>query len=273
MMRVKNLFVFLRRSHKPDAEALSALADGELDAARARALEAHLAACEACTARLEELKRVQSMLAAMPQADAPRSFRLRRADVEAPARPAPVFMPGLLRALPAASGVAALAFVLVLATDFSTRDGGGGRTASLQSSADSAPSSARMESKSAEAPAGAAAADRDDEAADAAQSYFDADGTAAAGGAPVDAPAMGVTGGEPATAVAGAIDENAPPATASGEGLTQVADEYEAATAEAGDDDDGSRAAFLAVEIIAAGIAIAAGAAFAVSRRKRRVQS
>jgi hypothetical protein len=81
-------------------------------------------------------------------------------------------------------------------------------------------------------------------------------------------------GGDPATAVTGAIKENlVPPGTTSGEGLTPVADELEAATAEAADEDDGGRTAFLAVEIIAAGVAIAAGAAFAVSRRNRRVQS
>lgn len=271
---MNNLLALVRGSHKPDAEALSALADGRLDPALARALETHMAACAVCAARLDELRRVKMMLAAMPQADAPRSFRLRRIDVEAPARPAPVFMPGLLRALPAASGVAALAFVLVLATDFSTRDGDGGQMASLQSSADGAPSSARTESKSAEAPAGAGAADGDGEGLEPGSSNADGEVTPEAGAARVDAPATGVMGGEPATAVTGAIDENSPPpGTTSGEGLTPVADEFNAATAEAADDDDGGRTAFLAVEIIAASVAIAAGAAFAVSRRNGRVQS
>ncbi len=293
MNAVNRLLASLRGSHKPDAEALSALADGRLDPARARALETHMTACAVCAARLDELRRVKTMLAAMPQADAPRSFRLRQADVEAPARPAPVFMPGLLRAMPAASGVAALAFVLVLATDLSTRGGDGGRVASLQSAADSAPSSARMESKSAEAPAGASAADGDDQASDQATQYYDAgvtpaaeglvpessnidgEGTPEAGIARVDAPAPG---GEAATAVTGALEQDSPlDGAADDEALTQGVDEQEVGTLEVivpeADDDDGGRMAFLVVEIMAGGVAIAAGAAYAVSRRNRRVQS
>ena len=236
------------------------------------------------------------MLAAMPQADAPRSFRLRQADVEAPARPAPVFMPGLLRALPAASGVAALAFVLVLATDLSTRGGDGGRVASLQSAADSAPSSARMESKSAEAPADASGADGDDPASDQATQYYDAgvtpaaeglepelsdtgvEGTPEAAAARAEALAPGAPGGEAATAVTGALEQDSPlDGAADDEALTQVVDEQEVGTLEVivpeADDDDGGRMAFLVVEIMAGGVAIAAGAAYAVSRRNRRVQS
>ncbi len=286
---MKNLLALLRESHKPDAEALSALADDRLDPARAHTLEAHMAACGDCTARLEELRRVKSMLAAMPQAGAPRSFRLRQVDVEAPVRSAPVFMPGLLRAMPAASGVAALAFVLVLATDFSTRNGDGGRTASLQSPADSAHSIDRIESKSAEAPAGASAVESDG-ALDPAPLEYNADGTPAAEAAAgavapdgevvpddaaerADLPAASVTGGDVATAAPEAIDQYAPLDATSGDGDTPVGGELAAASAQSADDDDGGRTPFLIAEIIAASIAIAGGAAFAVSRRKRSVQS
>lgn len=294
---MNNLLALLRRSHRSDADALSALVDGRLGPDRARAIEAHIAACAPCAVRLDELQRVKTMLAAMPQADAPRSFRLRQADVEAPARPAPVFLPGLLRAMPAASGVAALAFVLVLATDFSTR-GDGGQMASIQRQSDSAMSAERIESKAAEAPAGGSAPDGDVQSPDPGLAYDDADATVTAeaslatgapegdgeglvpassnldgnvtpeaGASRTDALAPG------ATAASGAIAENSPSESATSEGYTQGADEFEAATNEAVDDDDGGRTAFLAVEIIAAGIAIAAGAAYAVSRRKRRVQS
>lgn len=294
---MNNLLALLRRSHRPDAQALSALVDGRLDPSRAQALQTHIAACTLCAARLDELRRVKTMLAAMPQADSPRSFRLRQADVESPARPAPVFLPGLLRAMPAASGIAALAFVLVLATDFASRRDGG-QMASIQGQSDSAFSPERIESKAAEAPAGASAADGDAQSPDPGLAYDDADATVTAeaplaSGAPEGdgeglVPASSNLDGNvtpeadaartdalapDATAASGAIAESSPSESATSEGFTQGADEFEAATNEAVDDDDGGRTAFLAVEIIAAGIAIAAGAAYAVSRRKRRVQS
>ena len=295
---MNNLLALLRRSHRPDAEALSALVDGRLDASRAQALQSHIAACAPCAARLDELQRVKTMLAAMPQANAPRSFRLRQADVEAPARPAPVFLPGLLRAMPAASGVAALAFVLVLATDFSTRGDGGGRMAALQSSDNIAASGARMESKAAEATADASGADGDVQSPDPDLAFDGADPTVTAGASlPFVAPEGDGEGLVPAssnldgsitpeagaaradalppdaTPAGGAIAEDSASESATGEGFTQGSDGLEAATNEAANDDEGGRTAFLAVEIIAAGIAIAAGAAYAVARGKRRVQS
>lgn len=44
------------REHAPDMLSLSAYLDGELDAAARRAMDAHLAACPACAARLAELQ-------------------------------------------------------------------------------------------------------------------------------------------------------------------------------------------------------------------------
>jgi hypothetical protein len=113
------------RKHTPDAEALSALADGRLGADEAASLRTHMASCAACTSRFGDLSRVQSMLGAMPRVEAPRSFRLRRADVEQPARvPAQAGGSGwTTRAMPALAGVATVLFVAVLAVDSASNDG------------------------------------------------------------------------------------------------------------------------------------------------------
>lgn len=52
-------------------EDLSALAAGDLEAERARALQAHLQACTACSARLEEIRRLDARLRAMPRINPP----------------------------------------------------------------------------------------------------------------------------------------------------------------------------------------------------------
>jgi anti-sigma factor RsiW len=57
-MGVKKLLSILRRSHEPDTEALSAYADGRLNPEESRALDEHMAACLACAAHLEALRRV-----------------------------------------------------------------------------------------------------------------------------------------------------------------------------------------------------------------------
>lgn len=122
---VKKLLRILGKRHQTDIEALSAYLDGRLEASRASAVIAHVAACETCRTVLEGMRSTRAMLRAMPSVDAPRSFRLRQADVEAaprvPARTSP-----MLRWSPVAAGVAAAVFVVVLGADLATRDSGGG---------------------------------------------------------------------------------------------------------------------------------------------------
>jgi anti-sigma factor RsiW len=60
----------------PDKEPmLHALLDGELDAANASALEAHLAACPACARRLQTLKALHERLAELPPIPAPEALK------------------------------------------------------------------------------------------------------------------------------------------------------------------------------------------------------
>lgn len=111
----------LRRSHNPDAVALSALVDGALPAAEADALESHVASCDACRRELDGMRAVRAMLRTLPEHDAPRSFRLRRADVEAPVKRGS--SPLWYRAMPALSAAALVAFATLVAVDAS-RSGG-----------------------------------------------------------------------------------------------------------------------------------------------------
>jgi hypothetical protein len=112
------------RGHQPDVDALSALADGGLTAGDAAAMRKHLTSCEACRTRLDELRQVRSKLTALPRADAPRSFRLRPADVQelTPARAASSAA-GAMRAMPALAGLAAVLLAAVIAVDAASRTG------------------------------------------------------------------------------------------------------------------------------------------------------
>lgn len=116
--RVSSWPVSLFRRH-PSAADLSARADGSL-AGRSRArVDAHLARCATCRRRLQELAVVHDLLASLPPAPAPRSFRLSPAMVRqteaAPARPFPI--------LQLATAVAAVTFGLLLAGDLWTLGG------------------------------------------------------------------------------------------------------------------------------------------------------
>lgn len=129
-----NKLLRLGRAHAPDVVALSARLDGALDARVAARLEEHLASCHACRAALAALRSTREALRALPELDAPRSFRLRAADVQrasvAPARPATP----MLRWAPAFAAAAAAVFVIALAADLRS-DGAGLRTASAPSAA------------------------------------------------------------------------------------------------------------------------------------------
>jgi len=63
-------------SHRRFRESLSAYIDGELEAAAAERLEAHLAACEGCRLELQQLRATAAALRDLPEAEAPRSFTL-----------------------------------------------------------------------------------------------------------------------------------------------------------------------------------------------------
>ena len=65
---------FSRDAH-PERQ-LSAYVDGELDARARSVVQAHLAACEACSALAEELQQAKSLLAALPRQAPGRSFAL-----------------------------------------------------------------------------------------------------------------------------------------------------------------------------------------------------
>jgi hypothetical protein len=279
-----NLLARLRGSHSPDALALSALVDGRLAPDAARALEAHVAGCRACAARLEGLRSVKSMLAAMPETEVPRSFRLRLSDVDAPVAARAAWASGPLRWAPALSGVAAALFVAVLAADFTTRDGDNGAadsTAARISSqpeaqngvvADSAEDAAETAPTTAAPAAGAVAPDLP--SAD--------DGGAATGGIEAQRPEATcealqrtlntddereyydsncTTAGELALGDADGADNAA----------TRAA-EFQAANLEAvSDDDDGNRTGFLVVEIVAAIVAVGAAVAFFATRGRNVV--
>jgi len=93
--------------------------DGRLSEADRAIVEAHVVTCAACREDLEQLRATVSMLRALPEARAPRSFRVSvvRGATHAPGRRAllvPFPRPALLRAL---AGIAAVLMVVVFAAD------------------------------------------------------------------------------------------------------------------------------------------------------------
>lgn len=106
---------FFQRHPRAD---LSVHLDGELTAARARRLVAHLADCPACAREIEALREARSALRSLPEAAAPRSFALTPEMVRAhaPAAPRRGLQP-LVNSLRLTSGglAVALAVAVVLA--------------------------------------------------------------------------------------------------------------------------------------------------------------
>jgi hypothetical protein len=271
---VMKLFGLLDRGHKPDVDALSALVDGALDGAAAGALGAHVAGCDACAAELDGLRSVKSMLAVLPQVEPSRSFRVRLADVQPPARESGAPASALLRAMPALAAAAAVVFVGVLATDVSTRDGDGDRQATSGIAADRAADGGVAESLSMDERSLPFGTDGDDAAAE--------NGGTVAGGVVAEASPDAASG---APAIAPQPGEAEPPVgdSATGPGSDGAArdefNESDSATKQAqeldatgqelssGDDDDGNRMGFLIVEVAAGVLAIGAAAVFVASRR------
>ena len=66
---------WFRRSAHPEEE-LSAYVDGELGERARRAVERHLATCEACSSLLQELRETKSLLRELPQVGPRRSLAL-----------------------------------------------------------------------------------------------------------------------------------------------------------------------------------------------------
>ncbi len=108
----------LRRRHEPDAAALSARLDGELDAAAVSALDGHVASCAACQALLAELRSTREVLRAMPAVVEVRSFRVRAADVERVSRVV-TQTPRALLLVPALGALAAIVLVVAGGIDLS----------------------------------------------------------------------------------------------------------------------------------------------------------
>ncbi|HEY4028919.1 MAG TPA: anti-sigma factor [Caulobacteraceae bacterium] len=99
---------------------LHALLDGELDAANASALEAHLASCPGCAQRLQTLRALHERLAQMPPPAAPAALKGRieamiGAEAKTASRPqARAARPGLLAGWLAAGAMTAVAASLVV---------------------------------------------------------------------------------------------------------------------------------------------------------------
>ncbi|HEY8172708.1 MAG TPA: zf-HC2 domain-containing protein, partial [Dehalococcoidia bacterium] len=121
---MKNPLDLLRGTHKPDPVALSEYMDERATPDQRASIETHVASCAACRAWLVETTAMRSALRAMPEVDAPRSFRLRQSDVEVAPRTSA--SPGWLRAMPALAAASIVVFALVLGTDLATRDSGSG---------------------------------------------------------------------------------------------------------------------------------------------------
>ena len=123
---MKNLLSGFRRSPHPDREQLSEYLDGEASPKTKGVLEAHISSCAQCRSQLDGLREVRSALGALPQAEAPRSFRLQSWQVEhmTPHRRAAA---GFVYAVPALGIAAAVALVVLVGVDLS---GSGGNHAS-----------------------------------------------------------------------------------------------------------------------------------------------
>ena len=227
----------LFRGHQPDVEALSCLLDGRLDAAAGKVLEDHVAACAACATRLAELREVRTLLSSMQRVEAPRSFRLRAADVagwteraaSAPLRAA--FAPY------AAAAAAVVVFALVLATDLATRDGA--------DSGASLTASARANEKFTES------------AADTAPQTGGADAT-------MPIPAAQVEGG-----VDGEAGSPAPDASGYEDDAARGREMQSASSDQAVSDDEGTRTEFLIAEALAGAAALGSVGWFIASRVRR----
>jgi hypothetical protein len=260
---VKNLLARFSRGHRPDIEAISAYADGSLAAAEAARLEQHIASCEACARQLEETRRVTSMLTAMGQAPLPRSFRLRQADVQAPAAEPAGFGVRARAFAPAISMAAVVLFGAVLAADLGTRGDGGesGMFASRSDSSEALTMADDAATENYEAPSGSGEAADGDSTSPAAGAIAPESATRAAPPA-ADSAAGAESGGEASAATS--LAPAPAPVETQREADTQI-------LSASSDDDAGARPGYLVAEVALAAIAIGAVGWLIYSRRKREV--
>lgn len=119
---------FARRGHDRWAEQLHGYADGELGVRDELAVRGHLQDCERCRTELAGIRELKASLQALPEAEAPRSFRL---TPEMVAPPVPMRTAQTPRWLPrvaqVAGGVAMAGFAALLAVDLFAVNGNGGR--------------------------------------------------------------------------------------------------------------------------------------------------
>ena len=116
--------LFWRNRHEVRDEELNALVDGELDESARLRVERHIELCLPCSEAVAELRAVSRAISELPAVPAPRSFALRRADVEPAQTPAPSRLFDSVQ--PLLSGVAAMAivaFVVLVGVDV-TGNGG-----------------------------------------------------------------------------------------------------------------------------------------------------
>ncbi len=142
------------RAAHPNIEVLSASLDGREAGANADAHRRHISACATCTKTLAELGATRSALRAVPAVDAPRSFRLRQADVEARGVGAP---PGsaALRFMPAMSALAVVLFAALVAADLLSNGGSSSSSGRTDAQAVAATSAGQMKANAENTPAAA----------------------------------------------------------------------------------------------------------------------
>ncbi len=99
--------------HEWAAELLSALLDGELDETTAAAVTAHVQECAECSRDWAELQATKQLLAALPAAQAPRSYAILADDLGEPGRAGPPFWPRLLGLTWRLSGALAVVIILI----------------------------------------------------------------------------------------------------------------------------------------------------------------
>lgn len=258
--------------HQPDRDALSAYLDGELAASRTSELETHVASCAACAEALEGMREVRSMLRAMPEAEAPRSFRLRQADIAAPRRGIPAPPTPLMRAMPLLSAAAVIVFAVTVGFDLAGNGSRGDSESSalLNNFSDGTIASQYAPDERELAEPGAA---------DAATtpSQPDDDGAAARETAP-----DGVTGSDPSAEAGAAASGGEAGADAPEPADTQLpqasgpaAEETQAdraASSEFDSDDDGNNLVLRIVQVTSAAVAlVAAGLAVRTWRKRREI--
>ena len=99
--------------HDWAAELLSALLDGELDETTAAAVTAHRQECAECSRDWAELRATKQLLAALPAAQAPRSYAILADDLAEPDRAGTPFWPRLLGLTWRLSGAVAVVIILI----------------------------------------------------------------------------------------------------------------------------------------------------------------